>query len=302
VRSKKWAQTLRASVKGKIILGEPLARHTSYRVGGPAELYVEPFSRDDLQKVIRWAAEEAVPVFVLGKGTNLLVSDSGVPGVVINLKRCCREWDVQGTHVRVGAGWLLTKVLEKLADLGLSGYEALYGIPGTVGGALTMNAGAFGTEISDHLLEVELMDKQGTIFSRKKEELNFEYRRGIVNRDWIILSGVFELEKADPDAIRQKMQEIWSRRRAKQPVTRASAGSVFKRPPGYYAGALVQGAGLKGFRHGRALVSRKHANFIVNAGGATAVEIRELMELVRARVKQQFGVELELENELVGWE
>ena len=289
-------------VRGRIIPQEPLARHTSYRVGGPADLYVEPSSKKDLQNLIRWVRAHKMPLFVLGKGTNLLVSDAGVRGVVVSLKRCCRQWEVEGTRIRVGAGWLLTKMLEKLADLGLSGYEAIYGIPGTVGGALYMNAGAFGTEISDHLVTVELMDKEGRIFSLKKEELNFGYRRGIVNRDWIILSGLFELEKEEPEAIRQKMREIWERRRAKQPVTRASAGSVFKRPPGHYAGALVQGAGLKGFRRGHVLVSRKHANFIVNAGGATAAEIRELMELVRKKVKQKYGVELELENELVGWE
>ena len=296
-----WANALRNLLKGKIVAREPLARHTSYRVGGPADVYVEPATKGDLQHLVRWAREENIPLFVLGKGTNLLVSDSGVRGLVVNVQRCCKEWDVGGTRVSVGAGWLLTKMLEKLAAVGLSGYEALYGIPGTVGGALFMNAGAFGTEIADRLLRVELMNKEGEIFFREKSQLEFGYRRGIVNRKWVILSAVFSLEKGSPEKIREKMQEIWQRRRAKQPVTRASAGSVFKRPKGYYAGALVQGAGLKGFRHGHALISRKHANFIVNAGGASATEIRELMEIVRERVKQKYGVELELENELIGW-
>ncbi len=302
VQPEDWPKALLSVVRGQILPQEPLARHTSYKVGGPADLYVEPSSKQDLQNLVRWANTHKVPFFVLGRGSNLLVSDKGVRGIVVNLRRCCRQWEVEETRVRVGAGWLLTKMLEKLAELGLSGYEAIYGIPGTVGGALYMNAGAFGTEISDRLIEVELMDRKGAIFSRKKGKLDFGYRRGIVNREWIILSGLFELEKGEPESIRRKMQEIWEKRRAKQPVTRASAGSVFKRPPGHYAGALVQGAGLKGFRYGHALVSRKHANFIVNAGGASASEIRELMNLIREKVKQKYGVELELENELVGWE
>ncbi|NOY77946.1 MAG: UDP-N-acetylmuramate dehydrogenase [Calditrichaeota bacterium] len=295
------AAELTSRVRGKIKIREPFARHTSYRVGGPADIFVVPSSRDSLREVLKWTQEKRLPVFVLGKGTNLLVSDSGFRGVVVYLGTCCKDWKQDGTRVTIGSGWPLKKALERLADEGLSGYEKIYGIPGTVGGALHMNAGAFGTEIADHLVWVEIMDLSGEIHRISREDLGFGYRRGIVNPEWIILSGTFELEKDNPKKIRQSMNEVLERRRKKQPLSRASAGSVFKRPPGHYAGALIQEAGLKGFRHGRALVSRKHANFIINAGGATASEIKELIEIVRSRVFQKSGIHLELENELVGW-
>ncbi len=292
---------LKSRVSGRVRVREPFARHTSYRVGGPADVYIVPANRDSLRRALEWAREKELPVFILGKGTNLLVSDSGFRGLVVHLSSCCRDWKQADARVTIGSGWLLQKALERLADAGLSGYEKIYGIPGTVGGALHMNAGAFGTEIADHLLWVEIMDLSGQIQRIPKENLGFGYRRGIVNPDWVILSGTFELEKGDPEKIQQDMHEIFDRRRKKQPLSRASAGSVFKRPPGHYAGALIQDAGLKGFRHGRALVSRKHANFVINTGGATASEIRELIEIVRSNVFQKYGVRLELENELVGW-
>jgi len=295
------AADLKSRVSGRIRIREPLSRHTSYRVGGPADIYVVPSSPASLRRVLKWAQEKRLPVFILGKGTNLLVSDSGFRGVVVHLKTCCRHWKQEDMRVTIGSGWLLKKALERLADAGLSGYENIYGIPGTVGGALHMNAGAFGTEIADHLLWVEIMDLSGQIQRIPKENLEFGYRRGIVNPEWVILSGTFEPEKGNPEKIWQDMREVFGRRRKKQPLSRASAGSVFKRPPGHYAGALIQDAGLKGFRHGRALVSRKHANFIINAGGATASEIMELIEIVRSNVLRKSGVHLELENELIGW-
>ena len=292
---------IKSRVSGLVRIREPLARHTSYRVGGPADIYVVPASLASLKRVVEWAAEKQLPVFILGKGTNLLISDSGFRGVVVNLSACCRKWKQDGLQITIGSGWPLEKALAHLADAGLSGYEKIYGIPGTVGGALHMNAGAFGTEIADRLLWVDVMDQSGEIYRIPKENLGFGYRRGIVNPQWVILSGTFKFEKSNPEKIWQEMREILNKRRKKQPLSRASAGSVFKRPPGHYAGALIQEAGLKGFRHGHALVSRKHANFIINSGGATAVEIMELIEIVRAKVFQKSGVYLNLENELIGW-
>ncbi len=296
------AADLKSRVSGKVWVREPLAKHTSYRVGGPADIYAAPSSRASLRQTLEWAQEKKLPVFILGKGTNLLVSDSGFRGIVVRLNACCREWKQKATRVTIGSGLLLKKALERLADAGLGGYQKIYGIPGTIGGALRMNAGAFGTEISDHLLWVEVMDWSGEVQRIPKEKLGFGYRRGITNRAWVILSGTFDLEKTDPEKIRQEMREVLNRRRKKQPLSRASAGSVFKRPPGHYAGALIQEAGLKGFHHGHVLVSRKHANFIINAGGASASGIKELIEIVRLKVFEKSGVHLELENELVGWQ
>lgn len=298
---KELAADLRSRVFGKVKIREPLAKYTSYRVGGPADIYVAPSSQTSLKRTLEWAQGKNMPVFILGKGTNLLVSDTGFRGIVVRLTACCREWKQEASRVTIGSGWLLKIALERLADAGLGGYQKIYGIPGTIGGALHMNAGAFGTEISDHLLWVEVMDLSGKVRRIPKEELGFGYRRGITNREWIILSGTFDLEKADPEKIWREMREIFDRRRKKQPLSRASAGSVFKRPPGHYAGALIQKAGLKGFRRGHVLVSRKHANFIINAGGASASEIKELIEIVRSKVFEKSGVHLELENELVGW-
>ncbi|HDZ11404.1 MAG TPA: UDP-N-acetylmuramate dehydrogenase [Bacteroidetes bacterium] len=296
-----FGEELKSLISGKVIVREPLERHTSYRVGGPADLYVVPSSRKSLKITLKWTVEKRLPVFIIGKGTNLLVSDAGFRGVVIDLRKCCRNWIRSGNRVTIGSGWILMKALEQLAEEGLSGFEALYGIPGTVGGALHINAGAFGTEISDHLVEAEVMDLTGDVHKIEADALDFGYRRGIKNPGWVILSGTFELEKGCTEEIRERMRQILDRRREKQPLSRASAGSVFKRPPGHYAGALIQGAGLKGFRHGNALVSRKHANFVINTGGAKAGEIKELIEIVRSGVFKKYGVALDLENELIGW-
>jgi len=281
--------------------GELLAGHTSYGVGGPADAYTAPPDTATVRLLLERASAEGVPVLVLGRGTNVVVADEGYRGLVVNLEAGCRELRAEGRRVRVGAGRSLERLVLTGEEHSLAGLEQLSGIPGTVGGALVMNAGAFGTEIGDRIVEVYGLTREGQAVTVPRDEAGFGYRtaRGL---EGLVLTGCeLELEPGDPAALAGTRREIVARRESKQPLDHPSAGSIFKRPSGDYAGRLVEAAGCKGMREGGAEVSKKHANFILNKGGASAADIRTLMERVRQRVDERFGVRLETEVLFIGF-
>ncbi len=284
-----------------IQLEVPLAPLVGYRVGGPADALAKPRTREQLQEILRFCSRYQVPFFILGQGANVLIADEGVPGVVIQLHRCCHELVSERTRVYAGTGRLLSDLVFFCETHGLAGLELLSGIPGTVGGALRMNAGAFGREIGDKVETIEAFDKTGRLMTISKKEAGFGYRRADGIQDKILLGAWLQLESGDPETLRQTRETILQRRAEKQPLEYPSCGSVFKRPPGDYAGRLIEAAGLKGFRIGNAQVSEKHANFIVNLGNATARDIFNTIQAVQEKVYQQFGVWLELEVKLVGF-
>ena len=296
------ARDLRRLLRGQIREDVPLARYTTYRVGGPADLFVRPAHLEDLVRLVGYVRERGISTLVLGKGANLLVNDRGFRGIVISLLRRLDDVDVRDRVARVGAGAVLEKVLWQFAEQGLRGLERLIGIPGTIGGAIHMNAGAFGQEIFDRVRRVQVVEGAGQVRWLDRGEIPFGYRRGLTDPDRIVTAVELELEAGNPGELREIMSEILLRRKRKQPLSYPSAGSVFKRPPGHYAGALIEQAGLKGAKIGGAMVSFKHANFILNKGGATAEDIYRLIRLIQETVYRKFGVQLELENELVGWD
>lgn len=290
-------------IAGRLRCNEPMRRHTSVRIGGPARYFVEPATVADIRTVRRVAAEWRVPCLVVGNGSNILVSDSGIPGIVINLGSSMSrvEW-LSETDVYVEAGLSLPRLAKMAADRGLSGIEFASGIPGTVGGGVVMNAGAHGGEMADVVRRVHAIDSSGELRVFERDELAFAYRRSRFskNDEYIVVAAELSFTPEDPRVIRERMKEFARQRRTTQPLGRPSSGSVFKNPPGDYAGRLIQAAGLKGARIGQAQVSPVHANFIVNCGGATADDVMRLIDHVRNRVLQRFGVELQLEVELIG--
>lgn len=290
-------------ISGRLRRNEPLRRHTSVRIGGPARYFVEPATVADIRTIRRAAAEWRVPCLVIGKGSNILVSDSGIPGIVINLGSLMSrtEW-LSETDVFVEAGLSLPRLAKMVADRGLAGIEFASGIPGTVGGGVVMNAGAHGGEMADVVRRVHTIDSSGELRVFERDELAFAYRRSRFSKsdEHIVVGAELSFTPEDPNVIRERMKEFARHRRTTQPLGRPSSGSVFKNPPGDYAGRLIQAAGLKGARIGQAQVSPVHGNFIVNCGGATADDVMHLIDHVRNRVLQEFGVELQLEVELIG--
>jgi len=292
---------LKRSVHGLLREREPMAGHTTYRIGGPADLYVEPAGREDLRTVLRFLDEFQVSGFFLGGGSNLLVSDQGIRGVVIRLNRCCRESGRDGTRLDVGAGNSLEAFLDRAEREGLGGAEFLADIPGTVGGALRMNAGAWGGEIGQRVEEIEVLDPGGGTRRLDRSQLSFHYRetRGLGRS--VILGVRLALDRMEPGSIRQERSRLKALRRERLPLELPSCGSVFKRTDGSAPpGRLIEEAGCKGLRAGDAEVSRKHANFILNLGAATAQDVRSLILEVRRRVFNRCGIALALEVELVG--
>ena len=305
-RERKGFQTLKYHgvhdvVRGQIFEDEPLSRHTSYRIGGPADRYVLPADVEDLTALLRVCGEREIPAFIIGNGTNLLVSDAGFRGVVVDLKAACGTFRTDGEQVIAGSAVRIKRLTACCEEQGLGGLESLSGIPGTVGGALRMNAGAFGGEISDRLRWIDGIAPDGTIERWAKSDVDFGYRRAGGLEDRIVVEAAFDLTKTDAALLITRRKEIIRKRNARQPLEVPSAGSVFKRPAGDYAGRLIEAAGCKGLRVGDAMVSPKHANFIVNVGKATASDVLTVIERVRERVEQKFGVVLELEIQLVGF-
>lgn len=280
---------------------ESMAEHTTFRIGGPASVFVTPEEIEAIREVICYCNKEQVPFFLLGQGSNLLVGDKGIDGVVIHLGRNFANCKIEGNRVWAQAGVLLSKLGAMTKEAGLAGFEFAAGIPGTLGGAVTMNAGAYGGEMKDIVTSVTLMDAEGHIFEKSGEEMAFGYRHSIVEeQNYIVLDATLSLKEGERQAIQEKMEELAQARRSKQPLDFPSAGSTFKRPEGYFAGKLIMDAGLRGYAVGGAQVSEKHCGFVVNKGGATASDVVQLMQDVKKRVWEQFQVELEPEVKRIG--
>lgn len=278
----------------KILKDEPMNCHTSFRIGGKADLFCETESIDALKQVILACKKYNIPYFILGLGSNILVSDDGICGVVIKLNgEFNKILSLEDDIIQCGAGVTLAGLCVYARKKSLSGLEFAWGIPGSVGGAIYMNAGAYGGEIKNILISSTYMDTDGNIFSINNEEHNFSYRSSIYsNKNYIILNAKFKLKQEHQENIMCRMDELMNKRKSKQPLNRPSAGSVFKRPEGYYAAALIEECGLKGYSVGDAQVSEKHSGFIVNNGKATAEDVKKLVEHIKKTVKDKKGVTL----------
>ncbi len=291
---------LMARFGARLRCGQALAALTSFRIGGPADFVVEVADENDLSAATAAAWRFQVPAFCLGAGTNILVSDRGVRGLVLLLSGSFDQIDFAGCHVRAGAAAQFGGLVAQTVARGLSGLEFGEGIPGSVGGALIMNAGAFGGEMAPVVSAVRGADADGRIRTLARNEVDFLYRRSILPPGFIVSAVEFDLIPGDRESLAAKVAELKAKRAAHQPHGVPNAGSIFKNPPGNFAGRLLERCGLKGERIGDAAFSDRHANFIVNLGGARAIEVRELMELARRRVEEQTGVRLEPEVKLVG--
>ena len=285
----------------RIYTDEPMKKHTTFRVGGNADFFVIPKTVEEVKQTFMLCVEQDMPYYILGNGSNLLVGDKGYRGVVIQIYKEMNNIFVDGQKIKVQAGALLSKIGSVALEAGLTGFEFAAGIPGTMGGAVVMNAGAYGGEMKDVLEEVTVLTKEGEVLILSKEQLDMGYRTSVVaKKDYIVLKATIALELGDRDAIKARMDELKVQRTTKQPLEFPSAGSTFKRPEGYFAGKLIQDAGLRGFQVGGAQVSEKHCGFVINKGDATAADIVELMKQVSERVKEKFGVELEPEVKRLG--
>lgn len=283
--------------KENILEKELMSRHTTFKVGGPCSVLVKIDEVGQLKKLLPFLKEEKIPYFFLGNGSNLLVSDKGYEGVVITYSQVLSdEVKVDGNRITAGGGVLLSKVAKKALDEGLTGFEFAAGIPGTVGGAMVMNAGAYDGEMKQVVESVEVVDIKGDTHVLSCEEMEFGYRTSVLKREPFIVTKVtFMLIKGDKGLIKEKMDDLAQRRREKQPLEYPSAGSTFKRPEGYFAGKLIMDAGLRGYQVGGARVSDKHCGFVINAGGATATDVYNLMEDVIKKVQEEFQVTLQPE-------
>lgn len=291
--------TLCSRLKGRVVAGELLSRHTTWRVGGPADLFIVPADRAEMVLTLRLLAERGTAWTVLGAGSNLLVRDGGIRGAVLYAGGLRQLIFVDHDKVQVEGGVPLMSIIKELAARGLSGLEALAGIPGTVGGAVAMNAGAGGREMADVVREIILAGPQGEEIWQE-DRLEFGYRRSNLPVDRVLVAATLQLQNADPDRIEEEIQRWLQQRQANQRVGAPNAGSVFKNPPGQQAWRLIDAAGLRGTAIGGAQVAEKHTNFIVNRGGATAGDILALIDLVRTRVLENSGIELEPEVRIVG--
>ena len=278
-------------------MNEPMAKHTSFKIGGGAEVMAFPKNPEELSAILKTSALLDVNPAILGAGTNVLAPDAGIPGLVICLKDCMDGMEqLDGNRIRIAAGVTMTRAAVFAANLGLSGLEFAHGIPGTVGGGVYMNAGAYGGEIVQVCESVEVMDMSGNLTVYSNEQMQFSYRHSVLEDEGgIVVSATFRLSPADPAEIKAKMKELQGKRSASQPLDLPSAGSAFKRPVGGYAAALIDQAGLKGYSVGGAAISTKHAGFAVNLGGATAEDVRNLLKQVSDIVFEKSGIRLEPE-------
>lgn len=287
--------------KDSILIDEPMSRHTTFRVGGPADFFVTPKAKEEVRDVIRICKEAGMPYYIIGNGSNLLVSDAGYRGVVVQIYKEMNEVKVEGDLVKAQAGALLSGIAAKALGAELSGFEFASGIPGTIGGACVMNAGAYGGEMKDVLESVTVLTGEGKIIELGRNELELGYRTSVIaKKGYIVLGAVLKLERGDGEKIKTYMDELKEKRVTKQPLEYPSAGSTFKRPEGYFAGKLIEDAGLRGFRVGDAQVSEKHCGFVINRGNASAAEVMELMRQVEDKVEENSGVRLEAEVRRIG--
>jgi UDP-N-acetylmuramate dehydrogenase len=295
-----YREEIRRLIKGKVLFNVPMKRFTSMKIGGPVDALLFPRNVGELKKVVRYARKKSIPVMILGKGTNVIVRDKGLRGWVINLMQGLKKIRAEGEVVEAEAGVPLQRLVQFSVQKGLTGFEPFYGIPGTVGGGLAMNAGAWGSELKDILLSITLMKENGDIVERPRSRLRFSYRGLVLPSKWIILKGEFQLKKGKKKEMVERIKSYSEQRRKKQPLDYPSAGSVFKNPAGGRAGRWIEEAGLKGYQVGQAMVSERHANFIINLGNATATDVIHLMEWVEKRVFEEKGVSLEREVKVVG--
>ena len=285
----------------RVLLEEPMKRHTTFRIGGPAEVFVMPGNLEEMQRILEICRTEDLPYFILGNGSNLLVSDRGYRGVVIQLDRNFGEVKVEGTEIHASAGALLSTIAVAARRASLTGFEFAGGIPGTLGGAVVMNAGAYGGEMKDVLRKVMVMDQSGKVFEIPAEELQMGYRTSIIKTaGYIVLGAVLSLKEGNLEEIKMLTRKLSEQRTSKQPLEYPSAGSTFKRPEGYFAGKLIMDSGLRGYRVGGAQVSEKHCGFVINTGDGTAEDVRSLMKHVTEIVYAKFGVTLEPEVKFLG--
>ena len=288
---------IRANVPEEDILTEePMSRHTTFRIGGEAACFIRISSEEQLRKLIPYFENVGVEYFVLGKGSNLLVGDKGYPGVILQISDACQQIEAEGNRLQVQAGAALSKVALFAMERGLEGLEFAAGIPGTVGGGVVMNAGAYGGEMKQVVDSVRVLSSEGEILTLDNDTMEFGYRTSIIrNRNFTVLSVTFRLREGNREEIRARIEDFQKRRMEKQPLNYPSAGSTFKRPEGYFAGKLIMDAGLRGFQIGDARVSDKHCGFVVNVGKATARDVTDVIEEVQEKVRERFGVSLERE-------
>ena len=296
----KLAARLTEVVDGQIETARSLAPYTSYKIGGPTAVWVAPVTNVGVGRALEVIHQKMAPLFILGRGSNLLISDHGWDGITLYLGENFSNWTFDHRQAKVQAGTLLMDLIRAAVKRGLSGLELLAGIPGGVGGALRMNAGAFGQEIEQVTVSVSGFRRDGTPFSADRRQINFDYRRVPELERVVIASALFQFREEDAGASKARMEDILELRAGKQPLNYPSCGSVFKRPTGYYAGALIEETGLKGKRIGGAMISQKHAGFILNVDNAKAADVYALIQLIEARVLDRFGVRLEREVKLIG--
>ena len=288
---------IRANVPEEdILIEEPMSRHTTFRIGGEAACFIRISSEEQLRKLIPYFENVGIEYFVLGKGSNLLVGDKGYPGVILQISDACQQIEAEGNRLQVQAGAALSKVALFAMERGLEGLEFAAGIPGTVGGGVVMNAGAYGGEMKQVVESVRVLSSEGEILTLDNDTMEFGYRTSIIrNRNFTVLSVIFLLREGNREEIRARIEDFQKRRMEKQPLNYPSAGSTFKRPEGYFAGKLIMDAGLRGFQIGDARVSDKHCGFVVNVGKATARDVTDVIEEVQEKVRERFGVSLERE-------
>lgn len=285
-----------------IKIDEKLSEYVNFKVGGPADILLIPNSKEQVIKSIKICKENNIPFYLIGNGSNILVRDGGFRGVVLSLKNVKNIY-VDGEKIEAECGVMLKEVSDKAIENSLTGFEFACGIPGTIGGAVFMNAGAYDGEISKVIESAEVIDENCNIIRFSREELDFGYRSSLVmKKGYTVLSAVFKLEKGQVKTIKELIEDLTNKRESKQPLEYPSAGSTFKRPTGYFAGKLIQDAGLKGYSIGGAAVSEKHSGFVINKGNATAKDITDLIKHIQDEVKKQFGVDLHPEVRIIGEE
>ncbi len=284
-----------------ILRNEPLSKHTTFKIGGLADYFVTPTNKEELKLVMQACIESNIPYYIIGKGSNILVGDKGYQGVIIQIYRKFDWIRIDNHLVTAGAGVMLAKLAREVAEHNLAGMQGESGIPGTLGGAVTMNAGAYGYEIKDYIVSATVLNREGEIFTLQKEELQLSYRTSIIQKeDYIVVEAVFELPSGKKEDILAEMAELNRKRVEKQPLEYPSAGSTFKRPEGYFAGKLIMDAGLAGYRVGDIMVSEKHCGFVINVGNGTASEVRQLIDDVKRIVYEKNQILLEPEVRFLG--
>ena len=288
-------------IENKFLKNELMSKHTSYRIGGPAKIFFAPANRNELIQGLEFSKSNKMNIFFIGSGSNLLVSDQGINGMVISIKKSFRNFSINNKRVFAETGTMLGRIVNSTIKEGLTGLESLVGVPGTLGGALIMNAGAYGSEISNYLKTVEVVTKEGIIKKYQSDDMKFSYRNSNFSDEEILISAEFELNKANKEEINKKKIHANKGRRSSQPLKFRSAGSVFKNPKEGSAGYFIEKAGLKGLRSGNAEISKKHANFFINYGDAKAEDLVKLILTAKKSVKKLFNINLELEIQTLGF-